>query len=200
MISWDGRDLAEFRRCQPLQFKGDSNLDVVDQWLCEMEKIFSVLGSSKETKLAYVVYMLAGKAEYWWRGTRQMLESRGVVVDWDCFRKVFLEKYFLDSVRYAKEIEFMRLQQGSMSVSEYATRFEHLAHFYSQAISEAWRCRKFAEGLRHKLKKFIVPMSIVEFPALVEKEKTVETLESGGGGSKAARVKDGSSGSKRGGQ
>nr|KYP76621.1 hypothetical protein KK1_020872 [Cajanus cajan] len=62
-----------------------------------MEKIFSVLGSSKERKLAYAVYMLTGEAEYWWRGTKQMLESRGVPVDWDCFRRVFLEKYFLDS-------------------------------------------------------------------------------------------------------
>ncbi|XP_020231134.1 uncharacterized protein LOC109811732 [Cajanus cajan] len=51
-----------------------------------------------------------------------MIESRGVVVDWDCFKRVFLEKYFSDSVRYAKEAEFMRLQQGSMSVSDYAMR------------------------------------------------------------------------------
>ncbi|XP_020208159.1 uncharacterized protein LOC109793103, partial [Cajanus cajan] len=71
-------------------------------------------------KLAYAVYILGGKAEYWWRGTRKMLESRGVLIDWDCFRRVFLEKYFLDSVRYAEEAEFMRLHQGSLSVSEYA--------------------------------------------------------------------------------
>nr|KYP31249.1 hypothetical protein KK1_048602 [Cajanus cajan] len=125
-----------------------------------MEKIFSVLGSSEERKLAYAIYMLGGEAEYWWRGTRQMLESRGVLVDWDCFRRVFLEKYFPDSVRYAKEAKFIRLHQGSLSVSEYAMRFEHLARFYSQAIFETWRCRKFVEGLRHELKRVIVPMSI----------------------------------------
>nr|KYP61006.1 hypothetical protein KK1_023429 [Cajanus cajan] len=102
-----------------------------------MGRIFSVLGSSDERKLAYVVYMLVGEAEYWWRGTRQMLESRGVLVDWDCFRRVFLEKYFPDSVRYSKEAEFMRLHQGSLSVSEYAMRFEHLVRSYSQGISEA---------------------------------------------------------------
>nr|KYP44209.1 hypothetical protein KK1_034321 [Cajanus cajan] len=165
-----------------------------------MEKIFIILGSSEERKLAYAVYILGGEAEYWWRGTRQMLESRGVLVDWDCFRRVFLEKYFPESVRYAKETEFMRLHQGSLSVSKYAMRFEHLARFYSQAISEAWRCRKFAEGLRHELKRVIVPMSIVEFPALVEKAKTVERLEGGGSNGKAARVQEGSSGSRREGQ
>ncbi|XP_020221047.1 uncharacterized protein LOC109803784 [Cajanus cajan] len=96
VVSQEGRDLAEFRGCQPPQFKGDSDPDVAD-------------------------YLHAGgEAEYWWRGTRQMLESRGVLVDWDCFRRVFLGKYFPDSVRYAKEVEFMRLHQGSLSVSEYA--------------------------------------------------------------------------------
>nr|KYP43141.1 hypothetical protein KK1_035430 [Cajanus cajan] len=112
-----------------------------------MEKIFSVLGSSEERKLAYAVCILAGEAEYWWRDNKQMLESKGVPVDWDCFRGVFLEKYFPDSVRYAKEVEFVRLQQGSMSVSEYAMRFEKLTHFYSQVIIEAWRSRNFTEGV-----------------------------------------------------
>nr|KYP59881.1 hypothetical protein KK1_015322 [Cajanus cajan] len=144
--------------------------------------------------------MLAGEVEYWWRGTRQMMESIDVVVDWDCFKEVFLEKYFSDSVRYAKEVEFIRVHQESLSVSEYAIRFEHLARFYSQVVSEAWRCRKFTEGLRHELKRVIVSMSIEEFLALVEKAKTVERLEGGGSSSKAARVQEGSSLSRRGDQ
>nr|KYP36336.1 hypothetical protein KK1_042558 [Cajanus cajan]KYP54216.1 hypothetical protein KK1_000391 [Cajanus cajan] len=49
----------------------------------------------------------------------------------------------------------MRLHQGGLSVSEYAMRFEHLARFYSQAISEAWKCRKFAEDLKYELKKVV---------------------------------------------
>ncbi|XP_020201933.1 uncharacterized protein LOC109787778 [Cajanus cajan] len=158
-----------------------------------MEKIFSALGSSKERKLAYAVYMMAGADEYWWRGTRQMMGSRGVVVDWDCFKRVFLEKYFPDNVRYAKETVFLRLQQGEMSVTEYAMRFEHLARFYTQAIFEAWKCRKFAEGLKYDLRRVVVPMVITEFPALVEKANVVERLESFG---KPAKTVGGPAGSK----
>nr|KYP32281.1 hypothetical protein KK1_047074 [Cajanus cajan] len=62
--------------------------------------------------------MLTGEAKHWWRGTSQMLIDRGVVVDWVCFKRVFLEKYFPESVRHAREAEFMRLQQGEMSVTE----------------------------------------------------------------------------------
>nr|KYP57285.1 hypothetical protein KK1_003544 [Cajanus cajan] len=140
--------------------------------------------------------MLVGEAEHWWRGTYQMLVARGVIVDWECFRMVFMEKYFPESVRHAKEAEFMRLHQGGLSVSEYAMRFEHLTRFYSQTISEAWNCRKFAKGLKYELKKVVVPMAITEFPALVEKAKIVERLE---GGDRVIRATEGPAGSKRGG-
>ena len=46
---------------------------------------------------------------------------------WENFKVRFLKEYFPDSVRYAKEIEFMQLEQGNLSVTEYATRFKHLA-------------------------------------------------------------------------
>nr|KYP55091.1 hypothetical protein KK1_001296 [Cajanus cajan] len=90
----------------------------------------------------------------------------------------------------------MRLHQGGMTVSEYAMRFEHLARFYSQAIFEAWKCRKFVEGLKQELKRVVVPMAITEFPALVEKAKVVERLE---GGNRVTRTVEGLAGSKRGG-
>jgi len=48
-----------------------------------------------------------------------------------------LEEYFSDSVRYAKEIEFIELERGNLSVTEYATRFKHLARFYTQTMTEA---------------------------------------------------------------
>jgi len=55
-------------------------------------------------------------------------------------------------------------------------RFEYLARFYSQEITEEWRCRKFEGGLKHELCRFIVPLRIREFPLLVEQARTVEEL------------------------
>ncbi|XP_020225257.1 uncharacterized protein LOC109807143 [Cajanus cajan] len=135
--SQESRDLVEFRKCNPPQFAGDVDLEVAGRWIRELEKIFTVLGCPLERRLAYVVYMLVGEAEHWWRGTYQMLAARGVIVDWECFRTVFMEKYFPERVRHAKEAEFMRLHQGGMTVSEYAMKFKHLAHFYSHGIAEA---------------------------------------------------------------
>ncbi|XP_020209666.1 uncharacterized protein LOC109794630, partial [Cajanus cajan] len=170
----------------------DADPEVADRWIRELEK----MGCPPERRLAYAVYMLVGEAEHWWGSAYQMLTSRGVVVDWECFRTVFMEKYFPESIRHAKEAEFLRLHQGGLTVSEYAMRFEHLARFYSQTISEAWKCKKFAEGLKYELKKVVVPMAITEFPALVKKAKIVERLE---GGNRVVRATERSAESKRGG-
>jgi len=72
-------------------------------------------------------------------------------------------------VRYAKEVEFLQLMQGEMSVSEYAEKFKHLGRFHTLRMAEDWQCRKFENGLRGDLKLMVAPLSIKEFPALVEK-------------------------------
>jgi len=51
--------------------------------------------------------MLTEDVEFWLKGMRQMIEGRGENVTWESFKVRFLEEYFLESVRNAKEIEFM---------------------------------------------------------------------------------------------
>jgi len=41
-------------------------------------------------------------------------------------------------------------------------------------MTKDWRCKKFKFGLRQELKEVVVPLSIREFPALVEKAKVVD--------------------------
>ncbi|XP_020207832.1 uncharacterized protein LOC109792806 [Cajanus cajan] len=163
--SQESRDLAEFRKCSPIQFKGDTDPKVADHWICEMEKMFTVLRYSKERKLAYAIYMLVREVEYWWRGTHQMLVARGVVVDWECFKRVFLEKYFLESVRHSKEAEFIKLHQGSLTVSDYAMKFEHLARFFIHRLSlksgsVESLLKKVATGWRRLLRDQLGPRGV----------------------------------------
>jgi len=69
---------------------------------------------------------------------KQMMEDRGKDATWENFKVRFLlEEYFPDSVRYEKEIEFMQLEQGNLSITEYATRFKHLARFHTQTMTKA---------------------------------------------------------------
>ena len=51
------------------------------------------------------------------------------MVTWEIFREEFLGKYFPADVYNKKEIEFLALKQGSMTVSEYAIEYEELSRF-----------------------------------------------------------------------
>ena len=59
--------------------------------------------------------------------TRPRLEGAcGVVVPWGTFRQTFLEMYFSEDVNHRKDMEFLKLKQGSMTVEKHAARFENL--------------------------------------------------------------------------
>ena len=117
-VEYQGLD--RFQRNNPPSFNGGYNPDGAQNWIREIEKIFRVMACPERQKVAYGAYILVEEAEYWWENTRQCLEAEGQDVTWDVFKRVFLEKYFPEDVRNKKEMEFLELKQGSMTVVEYA--------------------------------------------------------------------------------
>ena len=90
------------------------------------------------------------------------------------FRAEFLEKYFLEDIRSAKEIEFLELKQGSMTVAEYAARFEELVQYcahYNTEEAMTSKCLKFENGLRPKIKQGIACQKIRNYPELVSRSR-----------------------------
>ena len=100
--------------------------------------------------------MILVEAEYWWENTGQCLEAKGQVVTWEVFKRVFLEKYFPEDVRNKKEMEFLELKQGNMTVAEYATKFKKLVRYYPhyQGIDgKSSKCVKFLNDLLPEVKQ-----------------------------------------------
>jgi len=64
-----------------------------------------------------------------------------------------------------------------MTLQAYIDKFEYLARLYSPTVTKEWRCRKYEGGLKHELRRFLVPLRIKEFLVLVEQAKVVEQLE-----------------------
>ncbi|XP_050877181.1 uncharacterized protein LOC127080941 [Lathyrus oleraceus] len=113
---------------------------------------------SKAQKLRFGMHMLTEEADDWWINTPQVSDIIAKVVTWAVFRQEFLRKYFPEDVCGKKEIEFMELKQGNLSVTEYAARFVELAKFYpiySDATAEFSKFIKFNNGLRPKIKQVI---------------------------------------------
>ncbi|XP_004515479.1 uncharacterized protein [Cicer arietinum] len=63
---------------------------------------------------------------------------------------MFLIKYFPEDICNRKEMEFVKLEQGNMSVAKYAAKFEELSRYYPLYVGEAGensKCIKFEMGL-----------------------------------------------------
>jgi len=160
--------MKDFMKHRSAKFSGKATLDEADAWMRECEKICGVLECTDAQRLLFITFLLVADAEYWWQGMQRLMQTRGEEVTWATFRTRFLEKYFLNSASHEREAEFLMLQQGTMTVEAYIERFEYLARFYTPVVTEEWRCRKFKGGLKHKLRRFLVPLRIREFPILVE--------------------------------
>ncbi|XP_052730515.1 uncharacterized protein LOC108324528 [Vigna angularis] len=139
-----------------------------------MERIYNAKRCPDDNRLAFTEYLLIGEASHWWTSMKAILADAQSPISWEVFRSKFYEEYFLDSVRFAKEVEFLQLVQGGMSVSEYTNKFKHLVRFNTMATSEEWQCRKFENGLRSDLKLQISSLCIRSFPAMVERAKVLE--------------------------
>src|ERR1044072_5083531 len=118
------KGLVDFRRHDPPKFAGEAEPEKSDLWVQEVEKIFKVLQTPEESKVGFAAYLLIGEAEYWWTGARRIMEANHVAVTWNSFRTAFLGKYFPICAREAKEKQFLKLYQGSMTVDEYAPKLE----------------------------------------------------------------------------
>ena len=120
--------------------------------------------------MRFGTHMLAEEADDWWVSVLLILENGGGVVTWAVFRREFLNRYFPEDVRGKKEIEFLELKQGNMSVTEYAAKFVELAKFYPHCTietAEFSKCIKFENGLRAEIKRVIGYQKIRQFSELV---------------------------------
>ena len=57
-------------------------------------------------------------------------------LDWDKFKGVFLDCFFPLEVRKAKVQEFIHLQQGNMTIKEYALRFTQLSKYAPTMVAD----------------------------------------------------------------
>ncbi|KAF1863247.1 hypothetical protein Lal_00046620 [Lupinus albus] len=142
-----------------------------------MEQIFWAMNYLETQKLAYATYMLVKEAENWWEFTRRQMLAEGQLIASRTFKAKFLHKYFPADLKRKKEMEFLKLEQGNMSVGEYTAKFKELARFcpYSELeVDGRSKCSKFELGLRPKLKRMFGHQEIADFANLVNKCRMYE--------------------------
>ncbi|GAU32901.1 hypothetical protein TSUD_393220 [Trifolium subterraneum] len=166
--------LDRFLKHKPSFFVGGFNPDGAVKWVEEVEIIFDGMKCANENKLALGTYMLREEANQWWKNAKLGIGNGGVVITWEMFKREFFNKYFPADVKNKTVVEFMKLEQGNMSVAEYAAKFESLCAFsphYNTPEAENDKCVKFESGLRPDIKHIIGFAEIRNFTTLVAKAR-----------------------------
>ncbi|KAL4365261.1 hypothetical protein AHAS_Ahas07G0088400 [Arachis hypogaea] len=133
----------------------------------------------EDQHVEFATYQLAGESQYWWQGTRCLLQQGDTAIPWDAFRTEFYKKYFPNLARMAKELEILQLKQGQLTVIEYTNMFEELCRFSiicqgAPGDFEEWKCIKYEGGVQSDILSSVGPMEIKIFSDLVNKSKVVE--------------------------
>ncbi|XP_047331544.1 uncharacterized protein LOC124935130 [Impatiens glandulifera] len=146
-----------------------------EKWLEEMEMVFEVLECNNKEKVFFVVYQLKGNARDWWKAERMTHEQDVTTMSLNKFKDLFYDNYFPTSTRQQKEVEILKLEQGSMTVSEYRAKFLELAKFAGRWIGdEVGKTRKFKMGLQPRIRQIVVPFHLNNFSGMVEKSLLIE--------------------------
>ncbi|XP_038982191.1 uncharacterized protein LOC120110677 [Phoenix dactylifera] len=94
---------------------------------------------------------------------------------WEEFKKGFHEKYFPQGIRFQKYRKFDRLEQGDMTVAQYAAKFEEMSQYAPTLISEdSDRARKFENGLRRRIQQQVAAFELSSYKDVVNKALVIE--------------------------
>ena len=170
------RSVEQFKKMGPTPFLGGHDPLMAEAWINKIEKIFAVMNCTDVQKVSLAVFMLEGEADHWWKMVqRTRLEGREDPLNWDGFKELFFERYFPTAVREIKEIEFLELIQGSMTVAAYEAKFAELSRFGPHLIdTEIRKARKFERGLKPGLRSRVVGMRLQTYAAVVETAQVME--------------------------
>ena len=164
--------MERFQKYNPPVFEGTFDVQVAEDWIDQLEKIFEVLDCPSGRKARLAIFKLEKDARRWWRNTELILQAKGVPVTWEIFLGQFREKYFPQSVRDAKEVEFLTLKQGEKeSFDEYLAKYLRLSYYSTylrRMEDEEWSTKRLVEGLSSTLKERIIPQQLTQFNRAVE--------------------------------
>ncbi|XP_055803255.1 uncharacterized protein LOC129872324 [Solanum dulcamara] len=105
-------------------------------------------------------------------------QAKPPVLTWDDFVKEFHKKYVPPAYHNAKKKEFLNLEQGSMSITEYQQQFLRLSRYAGGIINdEKDKCRRFEDDLNDSIRKSVAVLQHEKFCTLVLAALTWERID-----------------------
>jgi hypothetical protein len=146
----------------------------VDDWLKTIEKKLQVVQSNNREKVLFASHQLESPAADWWDTyveAHEELES----INWKEFKNSFRSHHVPLGVMKLKKKEYEDLKQGSMSVSEYVTRFTQLSCYALDNVDTNEKKQDwFLNGLNDGLAYALEALDFINFQDMVDKALVLE--------------------------
>ncbi|XP_028115674.1 uncharacterized protein LOC114313492 [Camellia sinensis] len=118
-------------------------------------------------RIALAVFELDDEADHWWeliKNTRDVAS-----LSWNQFRELFLNKYFPCTIRRERVKEFQNFEQGNMTVTQYAAKFEELARYATRYVAnDEEKARMFEWGLNLTIRGRVLPQRLSSYAEVLE--------------------------------
>ena len=120
---------------KPSTYSGKGEPSMLENWLREFDKLFSVVRCPAEFMVDQAAFFLVEDADYWWTysKTRLIAENDGDL-SWKSFKGALRDQFYPPHVRKDKSNEFARFEMGSLTVDEYYQKFMEYLKFCPEDI------------------------------------------------------------------
>jgi hypothetical protein len=122
----------------------------------------------------FVTHLLVGPTADWWDAYVEA-HKEPETINWQEFKNSFRSHHVLLGVMKLKKKEFEDLKQGSMTVSEYMTRFTQLSRYAPDNVDtdekkQDWFLNRLNDGLAYALEA----RDFINFQDMVDKALVLE--------------------------
>ncbi|XP_058189297.1 uncharacterized protein LOC131306883 [Rhododendron vialii] len=133
--------------------------------------------------------LVAIEAGEWWESVSESRkDARGAArttahanepdvenMTWAEFETLFEDQYFPESSCDQLRDQFEKLEQGNMTVSKYAMKFQSLSRFAPElGATEERKCRRFEKGLHNTVRRMVTVQQKTKYAEVVECARSIE--------------------------
>ena len=160
------------RKLGARNYDGLGDPEKASSWLEGNERVYQVMQCTDEQMVTFFAFLLRDRALEWWRAVQRRC-SEGV--SWAQFKEEFTDKFVPASYRDAKAEEFFRLEQGTLSVTDYERSFSELVrHVPFIRDDEVSKTKRFTVGLRPEIRTIVASTTHTQYGQVVEATVRVE--------------------------
>ncbi|GJT12163.1 putative reverse transcriptase domain-containing protein, partial [Tanacetum coccineum] len=139
----------DFKKCQPLNFKGTKGVVGLIKWFEKMETIFHISNCPEKYQVKYATCTLLNSALTWWNSHKRTIGTDAAfAMSWRELMKLMAEVYCPRNEIQKMKSELWNLTVKNNDLAAYTQRFQELTMMCTKMVPEEEdRAEKFIGGL-----------------------------------------------------